>query len=289
MKANRDLLRRTFLVLRKPPFYASIKAQEIEQGYFLRHPKRDLLLQRVNRDYFVVPKESHERVQSKEVRLSKAQFDFLWPFTEGQRVFLNRSIFLIKKLKIILDVFLGEHAPLMLATVNFPTLAASKAFEHLEFLGEEVTGRGEYETISLAMYGAPESKGISQVGALPYVIKDGKLQVLLITSSSGNRWILPKGQQEPGMTAHEVALMEAVEEGGVLGSIRADVHTRCQMSNGSFLQLYALKISKLLGVWPEEHLRLRRLLPLNEALELMEDRKVGRAVKRLAALLKNDI
>lgn len=289
MKANRDFLQRKFLVLKKPLSSFLVQTLKIEEGYFLRHPKRDLQLQKVNDDYFLVPIETQGKSKAQQLRLTKTQFNVLWPFTEGQRILFHRSIFSIKRLKVIMDTFLGETAPLMLATVFFPTIAASKAFEHLDFLGEEVTGRDEYETISLAMYGVPESKGISQVGALPYLIKDGKLQVLLITSSSGNRWILPKGQQETGMTAHEVAFMEAVEEGGVLGTIRTDIHIRCQMSNGRYLQLYALKIYKLLGAWPEEHFRLRRLLPLSEALELIEDHKIGRAVKRLAALLKNDI
>lgn len=88
------------------------------------------------------------------------------------------------------------------------------------------------------------------------------------------------------MTSHEVAMMEAVEEGGVLGTLRQDLHLRCQMSNGRFLQLYAMKISKLLSSWPEERLRLRRLVPLAEALQLIDDPEMARAVRRMATELK---
>lgn len=286
MKGKRDLIRRKFLVLKKPPQFAAVKAIEIEEGYFLRHPKRDLQLRRQDHDYFLVLQERIENAKAQETKLTKAQFDALWPFTEGQRVFLKRSIFSIKGLKVKIDSFLGEHAPLVLAEILFPTIAASKAFEHLDFLGEEVTRREEYETISMALYGSPEPMELCQVGILPYLFKDRKLQVLLITSSSGNRWIVPKGRQESGMTPHEVALMEAVEEGGVLGTIRHDMRIRCQMSNGRPLRIYAMKISKLLGSWPEEHFRLRRLLPINDAVELIEDPKVARAMKRLAAQIK---
>lgn len=38
--------------------------------------------------------------------------------------------------------------------------------------------------------------------------------------------------------------------------------------------------------WPEERLRLRRLVPLAEALQLMDDVEMARAVKRMAAELK---
>ena len=56
-----------------------------------------------------------------------------------------------------------------------------------------------------------------QLGILPYTFIDRRLHLLLITSSSGNRWIFPKGRQEPDMTPHEVAIMEAVEEAGLTG------------------------------------------------------------------------
>ncbi|MFZ4116294.1 MAG: hypothetical protein ACOYK6_06180 [Chthoniobacterales bacterium] len=286
MKFHRDSIRRKFLVLKKPPEYEAVKSYEMEEGYFFRHSKKDLKLRRQGHDYFLILQEKKEDSKPHEVTLTQAQFEILWPFTAGQRLLLKRSIFSIKRLKIIIDAFLGEHAPLLLADVIFPTAAASENFQHPNFLGEEVTGREEYESISMALYGPPEPIASSQIGVLPYIFKDGKLQVLIITSSSGNRWIVPKGRQEPGMTPHEVALMEAVEEGGVLGTIRRDIRMRCQTSDGRFLQLYAMKISKLLGTWPEEHFRLRRLLPINDALRLIEDPKIVRAIKRLAALIK---
>ena len=57
------------------------------------------------------------------------------------------------------------------------------------------------------------------------------------------------------------------------------------MSDGRFLQIYAMKISKLLGSWPEEHFRLRRLVPMSQALELLDDPKIRKAVKKLGLLL----
>lgn len=85
------------------------------------------------------------------------------------------------------------------------------------------------------------------------------------------------------MTPHEVAVMEAVEEAGVLGTLRQDLRTRCQMLDGRHLQLYAMKISKLLKSWPEENVRRRRLFPFSDALEMLEDPGLTKAVRRLAA------
>ena len=52
-----------------------------------------------------------------------------------------------------------------------------------------------------------------QAAVIP--IRDGRL--CLVTSSSGKRWVVPKGQIDNGFTAGEAALLEAWEEAGLLG------------------------------------------------------------------------
>ena len=59
----------------------------------------------------------------------------------------------------------------------------------------------------------------SQFGALCYSISDGKIRVLLVTSRRTQRWILPKGWPENGMTPGESAANEAMEEAGVTGKL----------------------------------------------------------------------
>jgi 8-oxo-dGTP pyrophosphatase MutT (NUDIX family) len=58
-----------------------------------------------------------------------------------------------------------------------------------------------------------------QAGALPFFYKKHELCVVLITSSTGSRWIVPKGQIEPRLSRQDVAQMEAAEEAGVVGAI----------------------------------------------------------------------
>jgi len=183
------------------------------------------------------------------------------------------------------DEFTGEHAPLRLAEVFLPDAMASRSFKKPEFLGDEVTRRDEYQTAEMAIHGIPEPSGMCQLGIVPYTYIDRRLHLLMITSSSGNRWIFPKGRQEPDMTPHEVAMMEAVEEAGVLGTLRQDLRTRCQMADGRYLQLYAMKISKLLKSWPEENIRRRRLFPFGDALEMIADPGMVKAVRRLAVTI----
>ena len=257
---------------------------EIEQGYIVWERGQELRVRREGSRYFLSTRTREGRaVTGQEIGVTKGQFEKLWPFTQGQRINRIRHILKLGRLRMKIDEFTGEHAPLRLAEVFFPDATTSKSFKRPDFLGEEVTRREEYQTAQMAIHGAPELSGMCQLGILPYTLIDRRLHLLLITSSSGNRWILPKGRQEPDMTPHEVAIMEAVEEAGVLGTLRQDLRTRCQMADGRFLQLYAMKISKLLKSWPEENVRRRRLFPISDALEILGDPGVVKAVRRLAA------
>lgn len=287
MKTNKSLLQRKFLLLEPLLKKGRSKQIEIEEGYIVTHPSRELRLRRLGSQYFISFREKIQgRSSYQEMPLTKTFFESLWPFTQGARVSFVRRTLMTEGFKAKIDSFLGEYAPLQIVTLYFSTSAKSKEFEKPSFLGEEITWHEEYNRCEMALYGVPEAMGVCQIGILPYTFRDRKLYVLLITNSSGTRWILPKGRQEPDMTPVEVALMEAVEEGGVLGTMRHDLRIRCSMANGRLLQLYAMKISKLLRTWPEENFRLRRLLPIEEAIRMVEDRGVVRGMKRLATQIK---
>ena len=59
-----------------------------------------------------------------------------------------------------------------------------------------------------------------QVAALPWrVEKDGSLSVLLITSRTNAKWMLPKGWPMAGKTDAEAAQQEALEEAGIEGVV----------------------------------------------------------------------
>jgi len=280
---NTGPIRRKFLVTMLPEQLRKSRGVEIEQGYVVKERGQELRVRReANRYYLSARDRSRRQVTGQEIRITKGQFEKLWPFTLGQRITRVRHLMRVGRLRMKIDEFTGEHAPLRLAEVFLPDSAASRSFKKPDFLGEEVTRRDEYQTAEMAIHGAPEPSGMCQLGILPYTFIDRRLHLLLITSSSGSRWILPKGRQEPDMSPHEVAVMEAVEEAGVLGTLRQDLRTRCQMTDGRHLQLYAMKISKLLKSWPEENVRRRRLFPLSDALEIIGDPGVARAVRRLA-------
>jgi len=284
MSKKQNPVRRKFLVVSAPAQLAKAHGAEIEQGYVVRERGQELRVRRLGRSHYLSARDRTGRsVTGQEIRITKGQFEKLWPFTEGQRISRIRHMMKLGRLRMKIDEFTGEHAPLRLAEIFFPDSESARSFKKPDFLGEEVTRRDEYQTAEMAIHGAPEPSGMCQLGIVPYTFIDRRLHLLLITSSSGSRWIFPKGRQEPDMSPHEVAVMEAVEEAGVLGTLRQDLRTRCQMLDGRHLQLYAMKISKLLKSWPEENVRRRRLFPFSDALEMLEDPGLTKAVRRLAA------
>ena len=106
----------------------------------------------------------------------------------------------------------------------------------------------------------------SQFGALCYRISDGKIQVLLITSRRTQRWILPKGWPENGMTPGESAANEAMEEAGVTGKLNERplgvYYYEKNVGNGKnypcIVTIYALKVKKNWADYQEKSERRRK-------------------------------
>ncbi len=63
---------------------------------------------------------------------------------------------------------------------------------------------------------------MKQSASIPYRIEQGGLRVLLVTSRTRRRWILPKGKVAPRMLPGRSAEREAFEEAGVLGRLAKD-------------------------------------------------------------------
>ncbi len=109
-----------------------------------------------------------------------------------------------------------------------------------------------------------------EIAALGYRFVDGKLKLLLVTNRNRSHWILPKGQPEPDLDDPQVALLEAYEEGGMLGKLdkRFDVHEiKLETGDGRVrLHVYVVRIRKLLDSWPENSFRKRKLVDVETAL-----------------------
>jgi phosphohistidine phosphatase len=59
----------------------------------------------------------------------------------------------------------------------------------------------------------------TQSSVIPYRLRDGKPEILIISSSKQKHWVVPKGIKDPGLSAQDSAAKEAWEEAGVEGRV----------------------------------------------------------------------
>jgi phosphohistidine phosphatase SixA/8-oxo-dGTP pyrophosphatase MutT (NUDIX family) len=123
-----------------------------------------------------------------------------------------------------------------------------------------------------------------QSAALPFRWRGEELEVLLITTRGGKRWIVPKGIVEPGLSPQASAANEALEEAGVRGDI-ADAalgsYRRSKWGGTCEVDVHPLRVSDELQDWEESGFRQRRWLPVPDALRHVEEPGLRSVIARL--------
>ncbi len=123
-----------------------------------------------------------------------------------------------------------------------------------------------------------------QSAVIPYRWRGANLEILLITSRGGKRWVLPKGIVEPGLTAAGSAAKEAIEEAGVYGETAETTlgayHYR-KWGGTCDVEVYPMRVWTEMADWPESEIRRRRWLPLSKALDRIEDKRLRKIIARL--------
>lgn len=158
-------------------------------------------------------------------------------------------------------------------------------------------GTGPQERGGPGDVGHPEMAGLTllpgvqrQAGALAWLPETRPLRFVLVTSRRTGRWVFPKGSIDEGLTPGEAAAREACEEAGVLG--RAAIEPIGRYSAFKIrppnvwaleVDLYPLRIERVLDDWPEMRQRRRSFVNLAEARQMLEDPEMVALAERLAA------
>jgi 8-oxo-dGTP pyrophosphatase MutT (NUDIX family) len=114
-------------------------------------------------------------------------------------------------------------------------------------------------------------------------------RVCLVTSSSGKRWVVPKGQIDPGHTAGEAGLVEAWEEAGLVGALDAEPlgsYAYEKLGRELHVLVFRMIVTEVRDAWPERQLRTRVWVTLEEALDRIEEPGL-RDLLRIAFHLKS--
>ena len=116
---------------------------------------------------------------------------------------------------------------------------------------------------------------------------DAPVQVLLVTSRETKRWVIPKGNPEPGLAAHAAAAVEAEDEAGVRGAVcptpLGTYRYRKRRGNGASLMIevdvFPLAVTQELSFWKESEERERRWVPLGEAADAVEEADLAALIR----------
>jgi len=111
---------------------------------------------------------------------------------------------------------------------------------------------------------------LHQSGVLPYKNENGTVSILLITTTSGKEWIIPKGKIEKNLSPRESALKEAAEEAGLKGAITGEsigsYHFEKKKSGRiCSVEVFPMKVEEEMENWEEKGKRERRWCTTEEA------------------------
>ncbi len=130
-----------------------------------------------------------------------------------------------------------------------------------------------------------------QVTALPWRLgEDGTIVILLVTSRVNKKWMLPKGWSMAGKSDAEAALIEAVEEAGIVGHVSETPlgsyeyvkvlgHEQTRASEAT---IYAVRLVEEQAIWDEMEQRDRRWFSPRDAASVVFERDLSRFLENVA-------
>ena len=113
-----------------------------------------------------------------------------------------------------------------------------------------------------------------QAAVIPYRIRKERIEIALVTTSTGRRWIVPKGSLEVGERPRDAAIREAEEEAGLRGIVARKPVGRYLDAKSDRLRrvdVYVMRVTKVLEHWLEDGYRRRRWMRIPDALDCLRE------------------
>ncbi len=128
----------------------------------------------------------------------------------------------------------------------------------------------------------------TQFGALCHRVRNGKVQVLLITSRESGRWLTPKGWPVDNATPSQTALREAYEEAGVEGKatpVCVGIYSYQkavdrQVRRPCIVAVFPVRVRRLLKDYPEAHMRKRKWFVRKKAAALVDEPELSAIIRQ---------
>jgi phosphohistidine phosphatase len=129
-----------------------------------------------------------------------------------------------------------------------------------------------------------------QAAVIPYRIRKDRVEVALVTTSTGKGWIVPKGSIDEGERPRQAAIREAEEEAGLRGVVARKPVGRYVHPTGNGIRrvdVYAMRVTSVLEHWLEDRIRRRRWMRVPDAAEYLREEFLP-ILHRLEAALEAD-
>jgi phosphohistidine phosphatase len=146
-------------------------------------------------------------------------------------------------------------------------------------------------------YPAPSGKELrdrpayyyTQSSVIPYRVRDGKAEILVIASSKKHHLVVPKGIKDPGLSPQASAAREALEEAGIEGEVAETAlgSYSCEKWGATCtVVVYPMKVTRLIveEEWQENH-RGRQWVSPEKAIRELKQKELGPLLEKLAAIL----
>lgn len=128
-----------------------------------------------------------------------------------------------------------------------------------------------------------------QSATIPFRIREGIVEVLLITTRKKGKWIVPKGNIEGDLSSPRSAEKEALEEAGVKGEV-SRVSLGCYRHGSSdkdpIVEVFLMRVDREQPTWPEDDERERQWVSLEEAYEHVDEEGLKSILDDAAAIMR---
>lgn len=151
-------IERKYLLAAKPDDLPP--GSSIRQGYLAVDGPTEVRVREADGRCTLTVKGGHglERAEV-ELAIDAEAFAGLWPLTQGRQLDKTRHLVAIGEQTAEVDVYRGALDGLVVAEVEFASLAEADAFEPPAWLGRDVTGERGWSNAALAADGRPDRPG----------------------------------------------------------------------------------------------------------------------------------
>jgi len=111
-----------------------------------------------------------------------------------------------------------------------------------------------------------------QAAVIPFRIRDERVEIALVTTLSGKRWIVPKGSLDDGEQSRDAAIRETEEEAGLIGDLERQPLGRYHFTRSKekyVVDVYLMRVTVVLDHWLEAGVRKRRWMAIDKAAALV--------------------